>query len=50
MDEGLVERLLKAFPYLSFEARKDVARIFSNLARHNWGGERPRACFSAGVR
>jgi hypothetical protein len=36
--EGLMPLLLDRFTNLPFEARKDAAQIFNNIARHNHGG------------
>lgn len=36
--EGLMPLLLDRFTNLPFEARKDAAQIFNNIARHNHAG------------
>ena len=36
--EGLMPLLLDHYTHLPFEARKDAASIFNNIARHNHGG------------
>ena len=36
--EGLMPLLLGRFTNLPFEARKDAAQSFNNIARHNHGG------------
>ena len=36
--EGMMPLLLDRFTSLPFEARKDGAQVFNNIARHNFGG------------
>lgn len=36
--EDVIPLLLQHFPALHFEARKEMVRVFSDLAYHNWAG------------